>query len=340
MVNLIRRFQKPLLMLVAAVTIVSFVIFFNIPGARGGGVRSDKIGTIYGRDFTRAQEEQASRRFEVCFALQMADLLFSLVGRQEMYMAFMRRNPTNEDVSNYVWNSLVLRHEAAELGAEPTEAEIAQTIQEMPQFQTNGAFNYQTYAQFMQNTLATRGFTQHDFEEIVGDQLRVGKVRSLLGSTVTPAPSEVRDQYVQGHQQTEVSLIRLKLEDFTNAVQVSDEDVAKAFEERKETLKTPEKRKVKVAAFTHASDVKPLTGPERAEASQRLSEQARKFAEAMEKPGSSFDAAAAAAQTTVVETPFFTEEDPPSELNKSDAAAKAAFALTTEHPTSDVVTRS
>src|SRR3954463_5338131 len=76
MVNLIRRFQKPLLMLVAAVTIVSFVIFFNIPGARGGGFRSEKIGTISGRDFTRAQEEQASRRFEVCFALQMADLLF------------------------------------------------------------------------------------------------------------------------------------------------------------------------------------------------------------------------------------------------------------------------
>src|SRR4051812_12174987 len=190
MVNLIRRFQKPLLMLVAAVTIVSFVIFFNIPGARGGGVRSDKIGTIYGRDFTRAQEEQAGRRFEVCFTLQMADLLFSLVGQQQMYMAFMRRSPTNEDVSNYVWNSLVLRHEAAELGAEPTEAEIAKTIQEMPQFQTNGAFNYNNYVQFMQSTLASRGFTQHDFEEIVGDQLRMGKVRSLLGATVQPAPSE------------------------------------------------------------------------------------------------------------------------------------------------------
>ena len=208
----------------------------------------------------------------------------------------------------------------------------------MPQFQTNGAFSYPNYAQFMQNVLSPKGFTQRDFEEIVADQLRVAKVRTLLGTTVKPAPKEVREQYVQMNQKTEASLIRLKLEDFKAAVQVSDEDVAKAFEERKEALKTPEKRKVKVAAFTHAGEVKPLTGPERAEASQRLSEQARKFSEAMEKPGANFETAAAEAKVKVIETPLFEVDDPPTELNKSEAAAQAAFALPAEHPTSDVVT--
>src|SRR4051812_28093151 len=112
MVNIIRRFQKPLLIVVATVTIISFVVFFNLPGAKSGGMHSDKVATVYGRDFTRIQEEQAVRRFEVCFALRMADVLFALVGRQEMFMAFMRRSATNEDVTNYVWNSQVLRHEA------------------------------------------------------------------------------------------------------------------------------------------------------------------------------------------------------------------------------------
>jgi peptidyl-prolyl cis-trans isomerase D len=339
MVNLMRRFSKPLLTVVAVLTIISFVYFFNMQGTRNGGSgRSDKVATAYGRDFTKIQADQAERRFEVCFALRMADVLFALVGRQEMFMAFTGRRATDADVNNYIWNSLVLRHESAELGTDPTDAEIAQTIQEMPQFQANGAFSYPNYAQFMQNVLSPKGFTQHDFEEIVADQLRVAKVRKLVGATVRPAPSEVREQYVQMHQKTEASMIRLKLEDFKAAVQVSDEDVAKAFEERKEALKTPEQRKVKVAAFTHAGDAKPLTGPERAEASQRLSEQARKFSESMEKPGASFDAAAAEANVKVIETPLFPEEDPPSELNKSDAAAKAAFALTPEHPTSDVVT--
>ena len=120
MVNLMRRFQKPLLMVVAAVTIISFVVFFNLPGAKNGPMRSETVATVYGRDFTKIQADQAGRRFEVCFALRMADVLFALVGRQEMFRAFMGHRATDADLENNIWNSLVLSNEAAELGAEPT----------------------------------------------------------------------------------------------------------------------------------------------------------------------------------------------------------------------------
>ncbi len=74
----------------------------------------------------------------------------------------------------------------------------------------------------------------------------------------------MREQYIERNQKSEVSFVRFKIEDFKAAVKVTDEDVAKLFEERKSTLKTPEKRKVKFVAFTLPDAQKALAGPERA----------------------------------------------------------------------------
>ena len=94
---------------------------------------------------------------------------------------------------------------------------------------------------FVANVLTPRGFTTDQFEEIIADSLRLEKIKTLLGATNAPAPSEIRAAYEQRNQKTEASVIRLKLEDFKKDVKVSDEDVQKRFEEQKAVLQHPEK---------------------------------------------------------------------------------------------------
>jgi hypothetical protein len=189
---------------------------------------------------------------------------------------------------------------------------------------------------YQQDSLAPRGLSNVELEEIMADAIRLEQVKAALGATLSASPAEVRELFRQQSQKSEVSVVRLKYDDFKNAVQISDEDAKKAFEERKETFKTPEKRKVKYAAFQLPKDTK-LTGRERADALQKLADDAQKFAEAMLNKGAKFDELAKANGATAVgETPMFEATAAPKELDGNASAAQAAFQLKPDQ-TSDVI---
>jgi peptidyl-prolyl cis-trans isomerase D len=154
---------------------------------------------------------------------------------------------------------------------------------------------------------------------------------------VQPTPAEVRAAYDLRSRKTEVSFVKLNREEFLQAAQVSDEDVKKLYEERKETLKTDEKRKVRYAAFTLDEAGKALTGKERVEAMQKLADRAQEFAVAMAEPDAKFDEVAAKAEITPAETPEFSPQEPPQELGGSREIARAAFGLTEKEPNSDAL---
>jgi peptidyl-prolyl cis-trans isomerase D len=337
MVNLIRRFQRPLLTVLVIVVIIAFVYLFNVPSGKSGISHPDAVARIYGHNVTQLEVQKEGYRFAVCTEMQLTEMLFLLAGREAAFAAMFGQAPTEAAADNYIWNTLVLRHEADELGIIATDAEKLEAIKKVPRFQTNGAFNPIAYQEFVRNRLPHRGLSADDLEVVAADQIRLDKVRTLLSSTVEPSPAEVREQYVEHNQKTEASFVRFKLEDFKAGVKVTDEDVAKLFEERKGTLKTPEKRKVKFVGFTLAAEQKPLQGPERAEKTRELAERAQNFALSTAGKDADFDAAAAKLGLKVEETPLFAQDDPPAELGKTEAAAEAAFHLTKEEPNSDVI---
>lgn len=336
MVNLIRRFQKPLLIVIVILVIISYVIFYNMNATRGLPT-SDSVATIYGRGVTHMQQEKAAMRFQVTFLLRMTDVLFALGGQEAAIAAMMGQDPGGAAVENYIWNSMVLRHEAEALGVTPSEAEIETAVKTTPAFQTNGQFDYNKYAIFNQNVLSHRGFTTADLQDVIADQIRVSKVRDLIGATTHASPAEVREIYVQRNQKSDISYIRLKLDDFKAAVPVSDEDVSKLFNERQATLKTDEKRKVRYVGFTLAAESKAMTPKDRAQATQKLAERAQNLAIALTEKGASLESVAAQQQVAVAETPLFTQQDAPSELGRSEEAVQAAFKLTEAEPHSDPV---
>jgi peptidyl-prolyl cis-trans isomerase D len=326
MVNLIRRFQQPLLITITILVIISFAVLYNSDSI--GRLNADRVAVVSGHGISLAQYQRGLRKYELASGLGLRELVGSL-----------GMPATSEDTfkKNFVLGSLVLRQEAARLGIATTDEEVADAIKAVPEFQTQGQFDKAKYTQIVQVALGSRGLTEAQLEEIVRDDLVLKKVKGLLGSTLAAAPSEVREAYVRDQQKTVASVVRLKLEDFSKDVAVSDDDAKKAFEERKATFSAPEKRKVKYVALVLPESEKPLTGKDRVDALKGLSEKANDLSQALLDPGAKFDEVAAKLSIPVKESAEFAATDNPAELGASSAVVEAAFQLKPEQPTSDVL---
>ncbi len=328
MVNLMRKHQQTLMLAVTILVIVAFIWLYNDHRFdRGAGV--DRVGIVYGNGVTMAQYQREARKFDVCRALGLVELWSTLIGSEA--------RDESEATSAFVWNTFVLRHEADALGIQPTDDEVVGAVQKLPAFQTNGVYDSSKYIEFTQKMLSARGLSAEQMEELVRDDIRLQKMKALVGSTVAAAPSEVREMYEQRSQKTEVSLVKLTTDDFAKEVKVTDEDVKKLYEERKESLKSEEMRKAKIAAFTLEKEEKPLSGKERTAALSKLGDKAQDFAVAMTEPNAKLDEVAKKFEVELKESPEFSVDDPPSEIGQSEEAAQTVFKLTPEQPNSDVV---
>lgn len=326
MVNLMRKYRQQLLLVITVFIIVAFAWLYNDYNIGRGG--EGKVGTIYERDVMLTDYQRGLRRMQMCQELGMFELVGGLAGTARTM---------EEAQPNFVFGTYVLRHEATALGLNPGTQEVVDAIKELPVFQTGGAFDKSKYALYTQR-LASLGFTADQIEDAVRDDLRVAKLKSLVASTLAAAPSELREAFAEQNQKVEVALVRLKEEDFAKDVQISDEDLKKAFEERKATFKTEELRKVKAAAFTLAEAEQKLEGRERGGALQKLMERANDFAIAMAEKGAKLEEVAAKAKVKIVETPMFSRGAPPKELGESSSATAAAFdKLTKDQPNSDPI---
>lgn len=329
-----RRYQQPLLIIFTLLIIISFVGFFDRSGFIDKMDRASSA-TIYGRPVSMVQVQRESRKFELGRNVGLQDLLRSVVGQART---------ESEAIDNFIWNCMVLRHEAEQLGITASDEEVLEAIRTMPVFQTNGAFDAGKYAQIFENALQPRGLSKEHLEDLVRDDLRLKKLKALLGATTAPAPDEVRAVFEERHQKTEASVVRLKLDDFLASATVPEEDVKKLYEDRKAKLKSEEKRKVKVAAFILPTTDKPLEGKARAEELGKLGRAAEELSVAMTAKDADFAAAAAKAaasakvEVKVEETAEFARRETPATLGGSPQAMAAAFKLTPQEPNSDIIT--
>ena len=135
----------------------------------------------------------------------------------------------------------------------------------------------------------------------------------------------------------------LKAADFRKDQKVTDEELQKRYEAKKEFLKTEEKRKVRFAAFALPPEAKapearnpdgtPVEDEKRTEQLQQLANTAYDFAATLNQPGVNFDESAKAAGATLGETAeFFTVGKGPAEMEASPKVSAEAFKLTKEKP--------
>lgn len=328
MINLLRRHQQILLPVITVLVIIAFVAFYN--GARTydrpGG--SDLVGRIYGRSVYITEYQREARKFEIARRLQIIDLVGTLVGQAATQ---------DQAVDNFVWNSLVLRHEAERLQIQPADEEVAAAFKTIPAFQTNGAFDPAKYADILQNVLSPHGFTDAQLEDLVRDDLCLKKIRELLDSSFVISPDEFRAYYSLTHQKMDVSVVRFNLADIAAGIQVSDDDVKKLYEQNKAGLKSEEKRKIAFVSFSLTDAEKALAGKERIDALQKLANRAQDFTQAMLEKNAKFAEVAAKFHVPVVETQPFSQSAPDAKIAQLPALAETAFHASKQEPDSDVI---
>ncbi len=326
MVNLFRKYQQPLMVVITVMIIVAFVWMYNT--AQFDRMGADRAYRIYGRSLSQADIERAARRFQLARALGLTELMYGLAGNAQS---------EGQAVENFVWNSFVLSHESKKLGISPVNEEVMEALKKLPAFQTHNQFDPVKYQEFLQNMLMPNGFTDSQLEDLVRDSLRLKKLMALVGSTVDATPAEFRELYTRNNQKTDVSLIRYQLADFAGGVEPTEEEIKKFYEDHLPSLNTDEKRTISYVEISLSDEEKKLTGKDRMEALQKQSTRADDFGQALLAPDATFASAAKKMGLEVKTTPEFTESDPPTALAAIPKAPVVAFQLTEAAPDSNPV---
>ncbi|HEU5312671.1 MAG TPA: peptidyl-prolyl cis-trans isomerase [Candidatus Udaeobacter sp.] len=327
MMKLLRK-HRDWLMIVIAILAIPFIFYF-VRTPDYGQMRSDRFARIYDRNVSLLEAKQMVRLLTLGQALGMSDFVQTLT-------AGAGQDP-NQIAVQFILNLLVLRHEADRLGIRPDYSEIADVVRTLPAFQGDSGFDMKKFTDFEQNALSPMGLAEEHVEQLVRDQLSLNRIKQLLAAGVTVPKGELDENFQRGHDTLFVTMIRFQSADFDKDIKVSDEDVQKHYDAHKAELKTDEKRKVEFVSLALTDEEKKLTGKERIEALQKLSDRATDFTQALLEKGADFKQAAEKSKLPVHETGEFTEAEPDPQLKVDPALGAAAFKLSAQEANSDPI---
>jgi peptidyl-prolyl cis-trans isomerase D len=335
MINTFRKHQKWLMIVITVLVIISFSWFFVKTDPRA--LRSNTAGNLYGHAISDIEIGRGGRLFQLARNLGMSEFLMDLLGQWRPQHAKTQSEAQHEAEEEFAIDLIILRHEAEALGIRPTTTEIASVVTKMRAFQGDAGFDLKKYNDIVQNALGPLGFSEGQIEELAADQIRLERVKDLVGTGVTVSPSESKTNFEQAYSKLEVNVVRFKTSEVANEVKISDDELAKYYEGAKEQLKSEEKRKVQFVAMTLSEAEKKLTGKERVDALQKLSDKANDVEQALSEKNADFAAVAAKFQLPVKTTGDFTQAAPDPELKQDSQLTQSAFQLSNEEPTSEPI---
>ena len=321
MINLMRKNQRWLMIVISVIVIVAFVFLYNKSDL--DKLSKNSIGSIYGKSVTGIEFARMEKQFDVARMLGMVDLFQVLA------------NGKGDQTENFVWNTLVLRKKAAALQIQPSDEAVTQKIQQLSALQTDGQFDINKYQNFVANALTPRGFSEEQFNDLIRDELCLTKLRDLVGSASVVSEGEVVEAYGGAFRKRHLQIARLKRESYETPL--TSDEIKDYYEKNKAAFQTDEKRAVQYVRFALSDADKKLTGKERVTALQPISNQADLFSQNLVKAGANFAAIAKELNAPILQTAAFTESTLPAEIASVPQVAPTIFSLTKDTPDSDVL---
>ncbi len=168
---------------VIAVIIVSFVVFFT-PDAKWGADARDNYGTIFGRNISQAEINQAAREAQLAFFFRY------------------RQWPDNPQIARMVGfdldmearRHLLLVESMRRHHVEVSDALVAEQIKSIFRDpQDASKFDPQNYHAFVQRELMPRGLSRQDFESFLRHEIgrmHLTSVHGLSGTLITSLAAE------------------------------------------------------------------------------------------------------------------------------------------------------
>lgn len=253
MLTQIRHIQKGLLIVVTIIIVIAFAFLYSdfdfVQGAVG---RQDCVVKVYDRCYRQKEVQKLASSYEVAMRLGMYDYAVVLFGE----------NRQDEDRTNFVMRTIILRQEAEKLGIVPTATEIKDAIPSLPIFQQPWV-----NADFVENNiLGPNGFTDGDLAQLVKDYLSFQKLQELVGSGIAAVPSETDLRYTKGNQRYNASLVKFDRSKYSKDLKITEEAIKAYFDENSETLLSDPKRSFDFVKFTPKAVKEEATNEEKAKA--------------------------------------------------------------------------
>ena len=333
MIHIFRKNQRILMLIIAVLTIIAFAWLYD-PNIKTGPVGPNSVAEIYGRKMTQADIDREIKSYSLALALQQFDLISTLGGMAEN---------ENMALSEFIFNLLVLQHEADKLGIVPTDTQIAERIKSLPVFQTGGQFDPRKYALFVEQQLGPRGFTELQLEKVIRDSIRLDRVKDVVVAPVAVSKGEIKEA-ARIFQKVDVQQINFPMNAVESQAAVSEEEIQGFFARNKQSLLTQETRTIQFIEFAQPAEQPAAEGRAKIEAQQKLADAASAFTEKVS--ASSFEQAASAAGLTVQTSPEFDRAGNTQAVAAESTGvfagdlkvlAPAAFLLTEAAPVSDVM---
>jgi len=155
-----------------------------------------------------------------------------------------------QQVINQLIQTSLLRQGAEKMGIYVSSEEVRKVIEDMVQFQENGAFNMDRYKAVLANirTAPTK------FEKSMRtDRLAEVGAREIGNFASVATDSEIREIYSQLNEQVEVDFVKFTPSEFEGEVKVDDEALATWFGTVKDNYKSAPQIKLRYFAFTYDS---------------------------------------------------------------------------------------
>jgi SurA-like protein/parvulin-like peptidyl-prolyl cis-trans isomerase-like protein len=327
MMKALRR-HKDWLMIVIAILAIPFVFYF-VQRPDYGAMRSDQFARMYDRNVSMLEAQQIARLLSLAQALGMNEFVQTLAGGAGLNQ--------NQVAVQFIVNLLVLRHEASRLGLRPDASEIADVVRKLPAFQGESGFDMNKFSEFVRTGLGPMGLGEEHIEQLVRDELCLNEIKRLLAAGISISKGELDENFQRGYDKFYVDVIRFHSADLEKGITVNDEDVQKYYDAHKTELKTDEKRKVQFVNLGLSEDQKKLTGKDRIEVLQKLSDRATDFTQALLEKGADFKQAAEKFKLPVHETGEFTAAAPDPQLKVDVQLGAAAFKLSAQEPNGDPI---
>ena len=221
-----------------AIVVVSFILLY-IPSFMDdptqGAASNAVVADVDGREITAAQfrrvYQQQMQQYRQSYGANIDDRLLKQLGIDQRIVQQM----IQEEAS---------LAEAKRLGIIASDAEVRERILALPAFQENGQFiGDQRYRQLLR--MQTPPMRPDEFEDQVRRSIVSEKLQAAVTGWVTVAESDVVAEFKKRNEKVKLAVVTFPADKFREGLVATDAEVAKHFEDHKETYRVSEKRKVR-----------------------------------------------------------------------------------------------
>ena len=240
MLNILRKqAQSPLIQALVLVIVVVF-IFWGFGGNRNNGrtpvATVNKTGISY-QEYAQAYN-QAAENVRQQFGGKIPQALMEQLG-------------IKQQVLRQLIQAELIRQGGEEIGVQVSDLMVQEHIKEMAVFQEDGKFNQQRY----EDLLARNRRTPTAYEALVKSELRTDRVTGDIAAFALIPDTEIDRWLAYTHEEIKLAYVQFKAADFTDKVEVKDDELAAWFAEKKENYRSEPKIRLKYLVFNRDDDM-------------------------------------------------------------------------------------